>query len=53
MIFTHPIGIVLMFVCLHLPWWGRCEYLLQEKGQDFVHQIQARFPQLFEQVSKD
>lgn len=29
----------------------RCEYLLQEKGQDFVHQIQARFPRLFEQVS--
>lgn len=28
----------------------RCEYLLQEKGQDFVHQIQARFPRLFEQV---
>lgn len=30
----------------------RCEYLLQEKGQDFVHQIQARFPRLFEQVSR-
>lgn len=29
----------------------RCEYLLQEKGQEFVHQIQARFPRLFEQVS--
>lgn len=28
----------------------RCEYLLQEKGQEFVHQIQARFPRLFEQV---
>lgn len=30
----------------------RCEYLLQEKGQEFVHQIQARFPRLFEQVSR-
>lgn len=30
----------------------RCEYLLQEKGQEFVHQIQARFPRLFEQVFK-
>lgn len=29
---------------------SRCEYLLQEKGQEFVHQIQARFPRLFEQV---
>lgn len=38
---------------LYLAWWGRCEYLLQEKGQDFVHQIQARFPRLFEQVSWD
>lgn len=40
-------------VVLHLPRRGRCEYLLQERGQDFVHQIQARFPRLFEQVSKD
>ena len=31
----------------------RCEYLLQEKGQEFVHQIQARFPRLFEQVSRE
>lgn len=30
----------------------RCEYLLQEKGQEFVHQIQARFPRLFEQVGR-
>ena len=29
----------------------RCEYLLQEKGQEFVQQIQARFPRLFEQVN--
>lgn len=30
--------------------YHRCEYLLQEKGQEFVNQIQARFPRLFEQV---
>ncbi|KAJ0062054.1 hypothetical protein NL108_015266, partial [Boleophthalmus pectinirostris] len=36
----------------HAKWFPRCEYLLQEKGQDFVHQIQARFPRLFEQSSK-
>uniref|UniRef100_A0A3B3ZPF6 RING-type domain-containing protein n=1 Tax=Periophthalmus magnuspinnatus TaxID=409849 RepID=A0A3B3ZPF6_9GOBI len=30
----------------HAKWFPRCEYLLQEKGQDFVHQIQARFPRL-------
>ncbi|MBN3297968.1 BIR protein, partial [Amia calva] len=35
----------------HAKWFPRCEYLLQEKGQDFVHQIQARFPRLFEQVN--
>uniref|UniRef100_A0A096LQR5 Baculoviral IAP repeat containing 2 n=1 Tax=Poecilia formosa TaxID=48698 RepID=A0A096LQR5_POEFO len=34
----------------HAKWFPRCEYLLQEKGQDFVHQIQARFPRLFEQL---
>uniref|UniRef100_A0A8C4S8Z9 RING-type E3 ubiquitin transferase n=1 Tax=Erpetoichthys calabaricus TaxID=27687 RepID=A0A8C4S8Z9_ERPCA len=34
----------------HAKWFPRCEYLLQERGQDFVHQIQARFPRLFEQV---
>uniref|UniRef100_A0A8C4S7A9 RING-type E3 ubiquitin transferase n=1 Tax=Erpetoichthys calabaricus TaxID=27687 RepID=A0A8C4S7A9_ERPCA len=28
----------------HAKWFPRCEYLLQERGQDFVHQIQARFP---------
>ncbi|XP_040007108.1 putative inhibitor of apoptosis [Xiphias gladius] len=33
----------------HAKWFPRCEYLLQEKGQEFVHQIQARFPRLFEQ----
>ncbi|XP_077402386.1 baculoviral IAP repeat-containing protein 2 [Vanacampus margaritifer] len=34
----------------HAKWFPRCEYLLQEKGQEFVHQIQARFPRLFEQL---
>ncbi|KAJ8266318.1 hypothetical protein GJAV_G00129040 [Gymnothorax javanicus] len=34
----------------HAKWFPRCEYLLQEKGLEFVHQIQARFPRLFEQL---
>ncbi|XP_031663481.1 inhibitor of apoptosis protein-like [Oncorhynchus tshawytscha] len=34
----------------HAKWFPRCVYLLQEKGQEFVHQIQARFPRLFEQL---
>ncbi|XP_020321223.2 baculoviral IAP repeat-containing protein 2 isoform X1 [Oncorhynchus kisutch] len=34
----------------HAKWFPRCQYLLQEKGQEFVHQIQARFPRLFEQL---
>uniref|UniRef100_A0A3Q3X926 Uncharacterized protein n=1 Tax=Mola mola TaxID=94237 RepID=A0A3Q3X926_MOLML len=34
----------------HAKWFPRCEYLLQEKGQEFVLQIQARFPRLFEQL---
>uniref|UniRef100_A0A8C9XAR4 Baculoviral IAP repeat containing 2 n=1 Tax=Sander lucioperca TaxID=283035 RepID=A0A8C9XAR4_SANLU len=34
----------------HAKWFPLCEYLLQEKGQEFVHQIQAHFPRLFEQV---
>lgn len=38
--------------CILLLMNRRCEYLLQEKGQEFVHQIQARFPRLFEQVSR-
>ncbi|XP_067842499.1 baculoviral IAP repeat-containing protein 2 [Heptranchias perlo] len=32
----------------HAKWFPRCEYLLQEKGQPFVNQIQARFPNLFD-----
>ncbi|KAJ7997516.1 hypothetical protein DPEC_G00229830 [Dallia pectoralis] len=34
----------------HAKWFPRCEYLLQVKGQEFVHQVQARFPRLFEQL---
>ncbi|CAM4677102.1 unnamed protein product [Leuciscus chuanchicus] len=34
----------------HAKWFPRCEYLLQEKGQEFVRQIQARFPFVFEQL---
>uniref|UniRef100_A0A3B3ZP33 RING-type domain-containing protein n=1 Tax=Periophthalmus magnuspinnatus TaxID=409849 RepID=A0A3B3ZP33_9GOBI len=34
----------------HAKWFPRCEYLLQEKGQDFVHQIQARFPRLMQTI---
>ncbi|XP_035858121.1 LOW QUALITY PROTEIN: putative inhibitor of apoptosis [Sander lucioperca] len=37
----------------HAKWFPLCEYLLQEKGQEFVHQIQAHFPRLFEQVSRE
>uniref|UniRef100_V9KD44 RING-type E3 ubiquitin transferase n=1 Tax=Callorhinchus milii TaxID=7868 RepID=V9KD44_CALMI len=32
----------------HAKWFPRCEYLLQEKGQLFVNQIQARFPNVFD-----
>ncbi|XP_078401952.1 baculoviral IAP repeat-containing protein 2 [Cetorhinus maximus] len=32
----------------HAKWFPRCEYLLQEKGQTFVNQIQTRFPNLFD-----
>ncbi|XP_032878241.1 baculoviral IAP repeat-containing protein 3-like [Amblyraja radiata] len=32
----------------HAKWFPRCEYLLQEKGQTFVNQIQARFPNLLD-----
>nr|XP_046266060.1 baculoviral IAP repeat-containing protein 2 [Scatophagus argus] len=34
----------------HAKWFPRCEYLLQEKGAEFIHQVQARFPRLFEQL---
>ncbi|XP_069746817.1 baculoviral IAP repeat-containing protein 2 isoform X2 [Narcine bancroftii] len=32
----------------HAKWFPRCEYLLQEKGQTFVNQIQSRFPNLLD-----
>ncbi|XP_066475667.1 baculoviral IAP repeat-containing protein 2 isoform X1 [Tiliqua scincoides] len=34
----------------HAKWFPRCEYLIHVKGQDFVHQVQARFPHLLEQL---
>lgn len=51
-VYLHFQRMVCMNVCIFVPLViCRCEYLLQEKGQEFVHQIQARFPRLFEQVS--
>uniref|UniRef100_A0A3Q2YN02 RING-type E3 ubiquitin transferase n=1 Tax=Hippocampus comes TaxID=109280 RepID=A0A3Q2YN02_HIPCM len=32
----------------HAKWFPRCEYLLQEKGQEFVHQIQSALEMGFE-----
>ncbi|XP_048348256.1 baculoviral IAP repeat-containing protein 2 [Sphaerodactylus townsendi] len=34
----------------HAKWFPRCEYLLHEKGQEFVHQVQERYPRLLEQL---
>ncbi|XP_069495171.1 inhibitor of apoptosis protein-like isoform X3 [Ambystoma mexicanum] len=34
----------------HAKWFPRCEYLLMIKKQEFVNQIQARFPHLLEQL---
>lgn len=34
----------------HAKWFPRCEYLLHIKGQEFVNQIQARFPHLLGQL---
>nr|XP_028581991.1 baculoviral IAP repeat-containing protein 2 isoform X4 [Podarcis muralis] len=34
----------------HAKWFPRCEYLRHMKGQEFVHQIQVRFPHLLEQL---
>lgn len=36
-----------IFIC-----YCRCEFLIRMKGQDFVDEIQARYPHLLEQVSK-
>ncbi|XP_053564555.1 baculoviral IAP repeat-containing protein 2 [Bombina bombina] len=35
----------------HAKWFPRCEYLLRIKGQDFVRQIQERYPHLLELLS--
>lgn len=34
----------------HAKWFPRCEYLLLARGPEFVGQVQARFPHLFEQL---
>ncbi|XP_053241671.1 baculoviral IAP repeat-containing protein 2 isoform X3 [Podarcis raffonei] len=34
----------------HAKWFPRCEYLQHMKGQEFVQQIQVRFPHLLEQL---
>uniref|UniRef100_A0A5F8H8G5 RING-type domain-containing protein n=1 Tax=Monodelphis domestica TaxID=13616 RepID=A0A5F8H8G5_MONDO len=34
----------------HAKWFSRCEYLIQMKGQEFVDQVQARYPHLLEEL---
>ncbi|XP_061484725.1 putative inhibitor of apoptosis isoform X2 [Rhineura floridana] len=34
----------------HAKWFPRCEYLIHMRGQEFVHQVQLRFPHLLEQL---
>ncbi|XP_044297879.1 putative inhibitor of apoptosis [Varanus komodoensis] len=34
----------------HAKWFPRCEYLIHIKGQEFVREIQARYPHLLEQL---
>ncbi|XP_062052918.1 baculoviral IAP repeat-containing protein 2 [Lepus europaeus] len=34
----------------HAKWFPRCEFLIRMKGQEFVDEIQARFPHLLEQL---
>uniref|UniRef100_A0A7N4NVF5 Baculoviral IAP repeat containing 2 n=1 Tax=Sarcophilus harrisii TaxID=9305 RepID=A0A7N4NVF5_SARHA len=34
----------------HAKWFPRCEYLIRMKGQEFVDQVQARYPHLLEQL---
>ncbi|XP_038617699.1 baculoviral IAP repeat-containing protein 2-like [Tachyglossus aculeatus] len=34
----------------HAKWFPRCEYMIRMKGQEFVNQIQARYPHLLEQL---
>uniref|UniRef100_A0A8C2QP19 RING-type E3 ubiquitin transferase n=1 Tax=Cricetulus griseus TaxID=10029 RepID=A0A8C2QP19_CRIGR len=33
----------------HAKWFPRCEFLIRMKGQEFVDEIQARYPHLLEQ----
>ncbi|XP_023565276.1 baculoviral IAP repeat-containing protein 2 isoform X3 [Octodon degus] len=34
----------------HAKWFPRCEFLIHMKGQEFVDEIQARYPHLLEQL---
>ncbi|XP_026562675.1 baculoviral IAP repeat-containing protein 3-like [Pseudonaja textilis] len=34
----------------HAKWFPSCEYLIYRKGQEFVHQVQARYPHLLQQL---
>uniref|UniRef100_A0A5F8GU59 CARD domain-containing protein n=1 Tax=Monodelphis domestica TaxID=13616 RepID=A0A5F8GU59_MONDO len=34
----------------HAKWFPRCEYLIRMKGQEFVDQVQPRYPHLLEQL---
>ncbi|XP_043337589.1 baculoviral IAP repeat-containing protein 2 isoform X1 [Cervus elaphus] len=34
----------------HAKWFPRCEFLIHMKGQEFVGEIQARYPHLLEQL---
>ncbi|XP_063807591.1 putative inhibitor of apoptosis [Pseudophryne corroboree] len=34
----------------HAKWFPRCEYLVEIKGQSFVHDIQERYPHLLDQL---
>ncbi|XP_010971615.1 baculoviral IAP repeat-containing protein 2 [Camelus dromedarius] len=34
----------------HAKWFPRCEFLIRMKGQEFVDEVQARYPHLLEQL---
>uniref|UniRef100_A0A4W2D4T7 Baculoviral IAP repeat containing 2 n=1 Tax=Bos indicus x Bos taurus TaxID=30522 RepID=A0A4W2D4T7_BOBOX len=34
----------------HAKWFPRCEFLIRMKGQEFVSEVQARYPHLLEQL---
>ncbi|XP_062983181.1 inhibitor of apoptosis protein-like isoform X1 [Elgaria multicarinata webbii] len=34
----------------HAKWFPRCEYLIRIKGQEFIREVQARYPHLLEQL---